>query len=53
MNGVYITSGRKAVDKELVKGLLEASDDEKSVKSVKTNNEEKEEKDKDGGQNGE
>ncbi|CAL2044459.1 unnamed protein product [Caenorhabditis brenneri] len=48
LNGVYITSGRKLVDKELVKGLLEASDDEKSVKSVKAANEEKEEKDKDG-----
>ncbi|UMM32380.1 hypothetical protein L5515_006197 [Caenorhabditis briggsae] len=49
LNGVYITSGRKAVDKELVKGLLEASDDEKSVKSVKTvEGEEKEEKDKEG-----
>ncbi|CAI5451098.1 unnamed protein product [Caenorhabditis angaria] len=36
LNGVLV--GGKGVDKELVKGLLEASDDEKSVKSAKLTN---------------
>lgn len=53
LNGVYITTGRKQVDKMLVKGLLEASDDEKSVKSVKIAADSgKEDKDKEEGQNG-
>ncbi|CAB3397107.1 unnamed protein product [Caenorhabditis bovis] len=42
LNGVYVTSGKKTIDKDVIKGLLEA--EAESVKSVKVDDNKAEEK---------